>query len=288
MTLVLRLEQAHRHFRGPVQPNGQPLAGCVGDGVVISTPTGSTAYNLSAGGPILAGKMEAIVITPICPHSLAFRPIVISDHRKIEISAINVNKGTTISIDGQLSHKFQKGDIAHIEKSSKSFLVVNNPLRSQWDTLAEKLNFQQQLIDTIPNPVFYKNRAGYYIGCNQAFLDFFGVTREKIIGYRVHDFSPKEIADRYMEKDNELWDNPGSQAYEWKGLSYKDGKVKDIIIHKATWNNDKGEVAGIVGVVMDITDRKNAEETLRKSEERYKGIIQSTASVQSLNCLRRY
>nr|MBC8481076.1 NAD(+)/NADH kinase [Planctomycetota bacterium] len=119
-------------------------AGCVSDGMVICTPTGSTAYNLSAGGPIVSASMNAIVITPICPHSLAFRPIVISDHRKIEISAINVNKGTTISIDGQLSHKFQKGDIAHIEKSSKSFLVVNNPLRSQWDTLAEKLNWAEK------------------------------------------------------------------------------------------------------------------------------------------------
>ncbi len=57
--------------------DGEQLPSCVGDGLIVSTPTGSTAYNLSAGGPILAGSMEAMVITPICPHSLSFRPIVI-------------------------------------------------------------------------------------------------------------------------------------------------------------------------------------------------------------------
>jgi NAD+ kinase len=83
--------------------DSQPLAGCVTDGLIISTPTGSTAYNLSAGGPILSPKIEAVVITPICPHSLSFRPIVINADSKIEVFGVRVNKGTTISIDGQVS-----------------------------------------------------------------------------------------------------------------------------------------------------------------------------------------
>ena len=124
--------------------DGQALAGCVGDGVIISTPTGSTAYNLSAGGPILSGDLSAIVITPLCPHSLSFRPIVISSESVIEIEVVRVNEGTTITLDGQVSHKLYKRDVVIVEKDKGAFLVVNNPLRTQWDTLAGKLNWAEK------------------------------------------------------------------------------------------------------------------------------------------------
>jgi NAD+ kinase len=121
--------------------DGQPLAGCVTDGLIISTPTGSTAYNLSAGGPILSPKIEAVVITPICPHSLSFRPIVINADSTIEVFGVKVNEGTTISIDGQVSQNLSINDIVRVEKAESDFLIVNNPLRSQWDTLASKLQW---------------------------------------------------------------------------------------------------------------------------------------------------
>jgi NAD+ kinase len=121
--------------------DGQPLAGCVSDGLIVSTPTGSTAYNLSAGGPILSPKIEAMVITPICPHSLSFRPIVINADSAVEVFGIRVNEGTTVSIDGQVSMRFSIDDIVRIERSCSDFLIVNNPLRNQWDTLATKLSW---------------------------------------------------------------------------------------------------------------------------------------------------
>jgi NAD+ kinase len=124
--------------------DGQPLAGCITDGLIISTPTGSTAYNLSAGGPILSPKIEAVVITPICPHSLSFRPIVINADSKIEVFGVRVNEGTTISIDGQVSLNLSIDDVVSIEKADSDFLIVNNPLRSQWDTLATKLSWAEK------------------------------------------------------------------------------------------------------------------------------------------------
>jgi NAD+ kinase len=122
----------------------QPLAGCVSDGLIISTPTGSTAYNLSAGGPILAGSMEAMVITPICPHSLSFRPIVINANSVVEVFGVRVNKGTTLSIDGQVSMRLAVDDTVRIEKEDSDFLVVYNPLRTRWDTLATKLSWAEK------------------------------------------------------------------------------------------------------------------------------------------------
>jgi len=124
--------------------DGQPLAGCVTDGLIISSPTGSTAYNLSAGGPILSPKIQAMVITPICPHSLSFRPIVIKADSKIEVFGVRVNDGTTISIDGQVSLSLSIDDVVRVEKANNDFLIVNNPLRSQWDTLATKLSWAEK------------------------------------------------------------------------------------------------------------------------------------------------
>jgi NAD+ kinase len=119
----------------------QPLASCVSDGLIVSTPTGSTAYNLSSGGPIVSSKLEAMVITPICPHSLSFRPIVINADSKVEIVGIRVNEGTTLSIDGQVSLKLTLDNVVTVEKQSCNFLIVNNPMRSRWDTLATKLGW---------------------------------------------------------------------------------------------------------------------------------------------------
>jgi len=121
--------------------DGQHVASCVGDGLIVSTPTGSTAYNLSAGGPILAGAMEAMVITPICPHSLSFRPIVIDAGSEVEICCTRVNEGTTACIDGQVSVGLSPNDRVTVAREKSSFLVVNNPSRTRWDTLATKLGW---------------------------------------------------------------------------------------------------------------------------------------------------
>ncbi len=133
----------HRMIELKVAVDGQLIAGCVGDGLIISTPTGSTAYNLSSGGPILAGSMEAMVITPICPHSLSFRPIVINADSKVEVFCVRLSDGTTISIDGQDSTGLLVGDVVKVERENSDFLVVNNPLRTRWDTLAAKLGWAE-------------------------------------------------------------------------------------------------------------------------------------------------
>ena len=124
---------------------GQSLADCVSDGLIISTPTGSTAYNLSAGGPILSSNLSAIVVTPICPHTLSFRPIVIDADNKIEIHPQRINEGTSVILDGQIFSPLERDDIITIERHKGSFLVVNNPLQTQWDTLAGKLNWAKKL-----------------------------------------------------------------------------------------------------------------------------------------------
>jgi NAD+ kinase len=124
--------------------DGQHLGECVSDGLVVSTPTGSTAYSLSAGGPVLSQKMEGIVITPICPHSLSFRPIVIRADSVVEIRGERLNEGTTVSIDGQVSLGLDIDDVVEIKREKRDFMIVNNPLRCEWDTLAAKLGWAEK------------------------------------------------------------------------------------------------------------------------------------------------
>jgi len=121
--------------------DGQLLGECVSDGLVVSTPTGSTAYSLSAGGPVLSQEMQAMVITPICPHSLSFRPIVIKADSIVEIRGVRLNEGSTVSIDGQASLDLDTNDAVQVQRARAEFLIVNNPLRSKWDTLAAKLGW---------------------------------------------------------------------------------------------------------------------------------------------------
>jgi NAD+ kinase len=84
------------------------------------------------------------VITPICPHSLSFRPIVINAGSKVEVLGIRVNEGTTVSIDGQISLRLSMDDVVRVERAKSDFLIVDNPLRTQWDTLATKLGWAEK------------------------------------------------------------------------------------------------------------------------------------------------
>ena len=124
-------------------------------------------------------------------------------------------------------------------------------------------SFLQTLIDTIPNPIFYKDEHAIYTHCNLAFTEYLGLKREEIIGHTVYDISPKELADVYYKADMELMQSKGKQVYEAK-VKYADGSIHDILFTKGTNVNEEGLVKGIVGNMIDITERKNMENKIHK------------------------
>ena len=138
--------------------------------------------------------------------------------------------------------------------------------------LRKQKEYLNSLLETIPNPVFYKDAHGKYTGCNKAFEDFIGKPRSDIVGKTVYDLGPKEIADKYYEMDSELFKKPGKQHYEWK-IKRTDGALRDVIFDKATINDSIGNIVGLVGVISDITERKQSEQALRKSESTLKAIL---------------
>jgi PAS domain S-box-containing protein len=144
--------------------------------------------------------------------------------------------------------------------------------RTQMESaIRDNLVFLQALLDTIPNPVFYKDCDGNYQGCNRAYAEqIMGLERDRIIGASPFDLSrsiPRELAQLYHEKDMEVVRTGHPQMYE--GIAYcPDGERRDFLFNKAAYRDADGNIAGVVGVMVDITDQKTTEKMLRSLYEK--------------------
>jgi len=121
--------------------NGQFVNLFRADGLIVATPTGSTAYNLSAGGPIIFPSMNAVVITPICPFTLSNRPIVVPDDSVIDVRLMTEKEEVALTLDGQVGFPLQVGDRVVIRKSDTSFNLVQPKNRNYFDLLRDKLRW---------------------------------------------------------------------------------------------------------------------------------------------------
>jgi NAD+ kinase len=111
------------------------------DGLIVSTPTGSTAYNLSAGGPVIFPSMNAVVITPICPFTLSNRPIVVPDNAEIELLLKTDNEDVALTLDGQVGFEMKVADRVVIRKSRTTFNIIQPSNRNYFDVLRDKLRW---------------------------------------------------------------------------------------------------------------------------------------------------
>jgi NAD+ kinase len=121
--------------------DNDPGVRCTGDGVIVATASGSSAYNVAAGGPIMSPNVDAFCITPLAPQSLSFRPVVMPSSVTVIMTAKRVNRGTTLFCDGQASIGVKTGDRVVVRRFPKDVLLVENPTAHEWRALAEKLNW---------------------------------------------------------------------------------------------------------------------------------------------------
>jgi len=151
-------------------------------------------------------------------------------------------------------------------------LIIDITERKRIDeALQDSLHFARELIEAIPSPVFYKDAGGRYLGCNAAFERLFGMRSEEVVGKDVFDIWPTELAERYHAKDRQLLNSAGVQVYEAQ-LAAPDGR-RDVVFHKATFTRADGGIGGLVGVILDVTERVIAEQQLRELQSRLKSVI---------------
>jgi len=114
------------------------------DGLILSTPTGSTAYSLSAGGPIIYPTVEAFVVTPICPHSLTNRPLVIPDTVRVEVETRGSEEPAFLTLDGQIGFELKAGDRVAVTKAPKKLRLVRPARRTYFEILRNKLKWGER------------------------------------------------------------------------------------------------------------------------------------------------
>jgi NAD+ kinase len=119
----------------------QDLGSFSADGLIVATPTGSTAYSLSAGGPIVVPSVDCLIVTPICPHTLAMRPLVVPGTQRVAVSPIERTKDLVVTADGQVVNDFETGAEIHIERSEIKIPLVRFAGQNFFGTLQRKLNW---------------------------------------------------------------------------------------------------------------------------------------------------
>ena len=146
-------------------------------------------------------------------------------------------------------------------RRAKEDLENSNQLRVQVELQ------MRDMVEAMPNPVYFKDENGIYRSCNQAFVDYLGLPREKIIGFTVYDVAPKALADLYHKADLDVMTKGGRQQYEGC-LAHADGTMKDVVFYKSVLLHADGRMRGIVGIILDITERKKIEQDIRDNEQR--------------------
>jgi NAD+ kinase len=127
-----------------VRIDGEDVATYTSDGLIVSTPTGSTAYNLAAGGPILDPRMAAFVLAPICPHAMTHRPLVVPGSVEIEVFLKSAGEEVYLTLDGQIGFPFHSTDRIRIDRQSRPVRLVRVAGRSFFHVLREKLRWGER------------------------------------------------------------------------------------------------------------------------------------------------
>ena len=141
--IVVNAGEPFRMIELHMRVNEQDTTTFRSDGVIVATSSGSTGYNLSAGGPLIMPGVPALVVTPLCPHSLSFRPVVLPDSATIVIHPHRVNPGTRINFDGQVTRPISEDECLVIRRAAHGLNLLENPALSHWRMLASKLHWAQ-------------------------------------------------------------------------------------------------------------------------------------------------
>ncbi|MCP4549611.1 MAG: PAS domain S-box protein, partial [bacterium] len=176
-------------------------------------------------------------------------------------------------------------DEAGLPEHLSGILIDVDELRRVSEVAEERLQLLQTLIDTIPSPIYYKDITGRYLGCNQAFAQLMKMERDEIVGKTVHEMPEILYPLSCDDADHTLLHHPGVQVYE-ASIDKRDMSRQHYIYHKATFTNGEGELSGLVGVMIDISERQRNEEALRNAKEQAEALNRELSrSIEQANKL---
>lgn len=141
---VISKETLARMVQLRISLNDRMVAEYRADGIIIASPTGSTAHSLSAGGPIVHPAVDALIITPICPHTFSNRPLIIKGSDEMAVEVLTLHQNTYLTLDGQEGISLEPGDIVKLHRSSRAIYLVNCPTRDYYQVLHTKLHWGQR------------------------------------------------------------------------------------------------------------------------------------------------
>lgn len=210
------------------------------------------------------------------PYFTAYDPIRNAQGEIIGVLYVGVKKSIFLSRFEVLRMSIMGTFVCVGAILSIGFWLLMRVSKRTGQTLEKSLRFLQSLIDILPFPIFYKNIDGLYIGCNTAFEEYVGMTKEELYGKGVFDVAPREMAEIYAAADKALFTGPADQKQIYEGpLKYADGKAHDVIFYKVLFFNEDGSRGGLVGSILDITERKKAEDARRASEKRFRELLEN-------------
>jgi PAS domain S-box-containing protein len=186
------------------------------------------------------------------------------------------------TIDTQVDWNYKRDARGRVSGLTMVISDITHRKRAE-KALLDNLAFMNTLIDTIPNPVFYKDSEGVFMGCNIAYARTLGLSKDEILGHRLIDLDSSiadDMAVHFHHQDIFLIANPGIQTHESQVLC-ADNAERDFVLYKATFNDTEGQVAGMVGIMLDISDLKKAERRRRQLELQ----LQQTQKMEALGTL---
>ena len=236
------------------------LAESSSDGIVVTDRNGIVLFVNSSATKLLSKSQSELI-----GHPIEF-PFGDNEHYESDIQRNDLE-----SIIAEIK------TVRTFWNSSDDYLLSIRDITSRKKAelaLEESLDFMNKLVESIPNPVFFKDVNGVFIGCNSQYLKFTGKKREEVIGKTLADFMPPGKRAHFEHKDIELLHNPGTQIYEMTHID-PTGKEIHTLITKATFSHKNENTRGIIGQIIDITESKAVELKLKQSEKKFSSIFHS-------------